>query len=263
VATPAVSGAALVSEIDALAEQAGYKYVYGGTTSSGYDCSGLIYAALEAEGYHSPPRTSEAQYAWTSRVTEQQLQTGDLVFAQFPGDNASPGHVGVYIGNGNVYSAQDPALGIGVSPLASWGSNIVGYGQIPDVTTSGAAGTSGGNILTSTASGTVTAVLSAFGITPASIGDLLERGGLMIAGIALVFLGVKVFTSESMLWPSLRMLKTFTRFLPTQVSALTRRPVSSGTYKLNRVATPRRWSLTSLVGEGLYSGLLSRLTLAW
>ena len=259
-ASPAVSGAALVSEIDSLARQAGYKYVYGGTTSSGYDCSGLIYAALEAEGYQNPPRTSETQYAWTSRVTEQQLQTGDLVFAQFPGDNASPGHVGVYIGNGNVYSAQDPALGIGVSPLASWGSNIVGYGQIPDVTTSGG---SGGNILTSTASGTVTAVLSAFGITPASIGDLLERGGLMIAGIAFVFLGVKVLTSESMLWPSLRMLKTFTRFLPTQVSALTRRLVSSGTFKLNQVVTQRRWSLTSLAAEDLYSGLLSRLTLAW
>ena len=54
-----------------------------------------------------------------------------LVFAQFPGDNASPGHVGIYVGNGQVLCAEDPAAGIGYSTLESWGSNIVGYGRAP------------------------------------------------------------------------------------------------------------------------------------
>lgn len=135
-----ITGAALVAEVDKLAAEAGYKYIYGGTTTAGFDCSGLIYDALLQLGVANPPRTSEAQYAYTSHISESQLQPGDLVFAQFPGDNASPGHVGIYIGNGNVYSAQDPALGIGVSTLASWGSAIVGYGRLPNVSTSGASG---------------------------------------------------------------------------------------------------------------------------
>ena len=132
----ALSGSAFVTEVEALAKQAGDKYFYGGTSpSTGFDCSGLIYDALIKLGYKSPPRTSEAQWAWIQQnnatVTKAQLQPGDLVFAQFAGDNASPGHVGIYIGNGNVFSAQDPQLGIGISTLASWGNNIVGYGRVP------------------------------------------------------------------------------------------------------------------------------------
>jgi hypothetical protein len=136
----AITGAALVTEVESLAKQAGDKYFYGGTSpATGFDCSGIIYDALIQLGVSSPPRTSEEQYAYTTHITKSALQPGDLVFAQFPGDNASPGHVGIYIGNGNVFSAQDPALGIGVSTLASWGSNIVGYGRLPNETTSGAA----------------------------------------------------------------------------------------------------------------------------
>jgi hypothetical protein len=142
----AITGAQLITEIQSLAAQAGGKYFYGGDTpSTGFDCSGLIYDALTKLGYSNPPRTSEAQWAWVQQnnatVTSAQLQPGDLVFAQFAGDNASPGHVGVYIGNGQVYSAQDPSLGIGVATLSSWGSNIVGYGRVPSETTSGATGT--------------------------------------------------------------------------------------------------------------------------
>lgn len=140
-----ISGATLISEVESLAKQAGDKYFYGGTSpSTGFDCSGLIYDALTQLGVSNPPRTSEAQYAWTTHISASQLQPGDLVFAQFPGDNASPGHVGIYIGNGNVYSAQDPQLGIGVSTLSSWGNNIVGYGRVPNVQTSGTPGTGGG-----------------------------------------------------------------------------------------------------------------------
>lgn len=128
----------LISEVEALAKQAGDKYFYGGTSpSTGFDCSGLIYDALIQLGYKNPPRTSEQQYAWVNKVDKSQLEPGDLVFAQFPGDNASPGHVGIYIGGGNVFSAQDPAAGIGISSLASWGSAIVGYGRVPNTTETG------------------------------------------------------------------------------------------------------------------------------
>ena len=138
-----ITGAAFVTEVESLAKQAGDKYFYGGTSpSTGFDCSGLIYDALKQLGVANPPRTSEEQYAATTHISQSQIQPGDLVFAQFPGDNASPGHVGIYIGGGNVYSAQDPQLGIGISSLASWGNNIVGYGSLSSIQTSGTAGAS-------------------------------------------------------------------------------------------------------------------------
>jgi hypothetical protein len=135
----ALSGAALVTEVETLAKEAGDRYFYGGTSpATGFDCSGIIYDALLKLGVSNPPRTSEDQYAYTTHIQKSQLAPGDLVFAQFPGDNASPGHVGIYIGGGNVFSAQDPQLGIGISTLASWGSNIVGYGRLPNETTTAA-----------------------------------------------------------------------------------------------------------------------------
>lgn len=103
-------------------------YVYGGNTPSGWDCSGMVqYVCRESAGINLP-RTSEEQWAAVQHISQSQLVAGDLVFAQFAGDNASPGHVGIYVGSGSIVSAEDQALGTGYSTLASWGANIVGYG---------------------------------------------------------------------------------------------------------------------------------------
>jgi NlpC/P60 family protein len=111
-------------------------YVWGGTSPAGFDCSGLVQYSLEQLGVQNVPRTSEAQWGWVQKITQSQLQPGDLVFANF-GNEVSPGHVGIYIGNGQVYSARDPSAGIGIDSLASWGNNIVGYGRIPGIDASG------------------------------------------------------------------------------------------------------------------------------
>jgi hypothetical protein len=126
-----ITGAAIAAEVKKFA---GDKYVYGGTTPSGFDCSGLVQYVLQHLGVSGVPRTSEAQWAWVQHISKSELQPGDLVFAQFPGDNASPGHVGVYVGNGEILSAEDPASGVGYSSLDSWGSAIVGYGRVPNTT---------------------------------------------------------------------------------------------------------------------------------
>src|SRR5580692_253289 len=86
-----ISGAEIVTEVEKFV---GDSYVYGAAGPSTFDCSGLVQYVLTTLGVQNVPRTSEDQYAWVDKVSQQQLQPGDLVFAQFPGDNASPGHVG-------------------------------------------------------------------------------------------------------------------------------------------------------------------------
>jgi hypothetical protein len=137
-----ISGSDIVAAVEKFA---GDSYVYGAAGPSSFDCSGLVQYTLQKLGVNNVPRTSEAQWAWSNHVDKSQLQPGDLVFAQFPGDNASPGHVGVYTGNGQVLSAEDPESGVGYSSLDSWGSAIVGYGRVPNsATLDSSPGTGGG-----------------------------------------------------------------------------------------------------------------------
>jgi cell wall-associated NlpC family hydrolase len=74
----------------------GTPYRWGGTTPSGFDCSGLMLWSWAQAGV-SLPRTSGAQRAYTQRITFAQLQPGDLVFTGNP-----VYHVGMYIGGGQM-----------------------------------------------------------------------------------------------------------------------------------------------------------------
>jgi NlpC/P60 family protein len=114
----------------------GDPYVYGAAGPKSFDCSGLIYYSLKQLGDNSVPRTSEQQYQWADKIKYSQLQPGDLIFMQFPGDNAPPGHVVIYAGNGKIIQAPQPGQDVqeiswSPSDMPSWGGRIVGYGRIP------------------------------------------------------------------------------------------------------------------------------------
>lgn len=79
------------------ASLAGIPYVYGGTTTAGFDCSGFTQYVFAKVGI-SIPRTSEAQQAAVTPVTHP--QPGDLVFFGSPAY-----HVGIYAGNGMMWAA--------------------------------------------------------------------------------------------------------------------------------------------------------------
>src|SRR5699024_1976765 len=57
----------------------GIPYVYGGGSTSGFDCSGFTTHVFEQAG-RSLPRTAAAQYGATSRISRSEAQPGDLVF---------------------------------------------------------------------------------------------------------------------------------------------------------------------------------------
>lgn len=88
----------------------GTPYVWGGTSPSGFDCSGFVQYVYAHYGV-SLPRTSQEQYGVGTPVSQADLQPGDLVF--FNG----LGHVGMYIGNGYMIHAPHTGDVVKVAPL--------------------------------------------------------------------------------------------------------------------------------------------------
>jgi cell wall-associated NlpC family hydrolase len=96
-AAPAASPAAQ-AVVNSAMSQLGKPYVWAGTGPHGYDCSGLTQAAYKVVGVNLP-RTTGAQANVGTPVAQANLQPGDLVFFY------NGGHVGIYIGNGQIVHA--------------------------------------------------------------------------------------------------------------------------------------------------------------
>lgn len=109
VAAAATEGARLVE----LAKQyLGVRYVYGGTSPSGFDCSGFVYYLTKTMGY-SVPRTASSQWgAGYTKVSKAELQPGDLVFfTKTYHSSKYITHVGIYVGDGKFIHASSPSSG--------------------------------------------------------------------------------------------------------------------------------------------------------
>ena len=100
----------------------GSPYVYGASGPTAFDCSGFTSYVFAQAGI-SIGRTTYAQYAGGTKVSD--LQPGDLVFFNTVG---SLGHVGLYIGNGQMVHAGTPSTGVEVANINSayWQSVYAG-----------------------------------------------------------------------------------------------------------------------------------------
>ncbi|TLD96562.1 hydrolase [Helicobacter jaachi] len=74
----------------------GVPYKWGGTSESGFDCSGLTRAVYRLNGIDLP-RASYEQFKDGDAISKTKLQKGDLVFFTTKGKRIN--HVGIYIGN--------------------------------------------------------------------------------------------------------------------------------------------------------------------
>lgn len=118
---PAPAPPASDSNIVAIAKQyIGTPYVYGGSSPSGFDCSGFTQYVYRQAG-KSIPRTSTQQMQAATRVSTP--QPGDLIFF---GDGSSAYHVGIYIGNGKMIDENHPGGDVGIRAIYS---GVSGYGR--------------------------------------------------------------------------------------------------------------------------------------
>lgn len=103
----------------------GTPYVYGGTSSSGLDCSGLVYKALTEAGIDVPRTTAQGYKDMADKISESNVKPGDLVFF---GANGLVDHVGIYMGNGQMINATGTKTQI--TDINKKRAGLIGYGRI-------------------------------------------------------------------------------------------------------------------------------------
>lgn len=110
----------------------GVKYVRGGITKYGVDCSGFSKVLYDSVYNTSIPRTAKSQYAFTKRINKNDLIEGDLVF--FRTKSRSGWHVGVYLFDGFFVHSENRRSGVKISNLGNsyYKKTYVGAGRIKD-----------------------------------------------------------------------------------------------------------------------------------
>lgn len=124
--TSNTTASASASSVVSYAKQyLGCKYVYGGTSPSGFDCSGFTQYVYKHFGVNLN-RTAAAQYSNGQSVTN--LQAGDLVMFGKSGIN----HVGIYIGGNTFIHAANPSKGVRTDSMSTvyYKTNYVGARRI-------------------------------------------------------------------------------------------------------------------------------------
>jgi cell wall-associated NlpC family hydrolase len=103
----------------------GGRYVRGGSSPSGFDCSGYTsYVVRKALG-KSLPHQSGAQRSSVTKISRSAAKPGDLIFFHSGGGRVY--HVGIYAGGGKLYHSSRPGTRVGIGPIFS--SNVT-FGRV-------------------------------------------------------------------------------------------------------------------------------------
>jgi cell wall-associated NlpC family hydrolase len=120
---PVASGNAIV---DFAMQYRGVPYVFGGTSPSGFDCSGFIWYVFSHNGYNISRGNVKTYWAKADRISSP--QPGDLVFLENT-YISGPSHMGIYIGGNKMVHAGSKGISV-ISISNSWvQSHFLGYGK--------------------------------------------------------------------------------------------------------------------------------------
>lgn len=98
----------------AAAGQVGVPYRYGGATTAGFDCSGLVVFAYSTVGVRLP-RTTGDLWRQLSPVASHDLRVGDVLFFDIEGKVS---HVGLYLGDERFVHAPSSGKEVTIASLA-------------------------------------------------------------------------------------------------------------------------------------------------
>ena len=107
---PSVSSGSAQAVLNAAYSHLGKPYVYGSTGPNSFDCSGFTQNVYRQAAGIDISRTTYSQINVGTPVSQSELQPGDLVFPH-------TGHVGIYIGNGNMIHAPQTGDVVKVAPV--------------------------------------------------------------------------------------------------------------------------------------------------
>jgi cell wall-associated NlpC family hydrolase len=111
----------------------GTPYVWGGTSPTGFDCSGFVQYVYKHMGVNLP-RISADQARAGKRISFADLKPGDLVAVDNSSRNNGADHIGIYVGNGLVIDAPRPGRSVQFDHLDAFGG---GWGVRLDLPSGG------------------------------------------------------------------------------------------------------------------------------
>lgn len=105
----------------------GTPYRYGGTTTSGFDCSGYTGHVYKKALNKSIPRDSRSQYANSKKVSKSSIQAGDLVFFSHNGGTIQ--HVGMALSKTQMINSETGGVKYASFTSGYWAPRYVGAGS--------------------------------------------------------------------------------------------------------------------------------------
>jgi cell wall-associated NlpC family hydrolase len=106
----------------------GMRYLWGGISSYGFDCSGLVYSMHRVLGFDIP-RDADDQREGGMPVAPEAILPGDLVFFGYDHGRGYVHHVGMYIGEGKMIESRTPGKTIDIASLTEpkFASEFAGF----------------------------------------------------------------------------------------------------------------------------------------